>query len=153
MVRGVIRLERWMIRFHGSRGRVGRARAITVKPQQLPFVCAVGSTVYKVQGETLQAMVVMDWKSQQRVVNKPQQTYLLVSRVTSRHALVALTPFTDELAEWSKPPASALNEEERLCRLSDATLETFQLSQAADAAATAMEAGISARTAFASPGH
>jgi len=43
----------------------GQPRSITVKPQQLPFVCAVGSTVYKVQGETLQSMVVMDWKSAQ----------------------------------------------------------------------------------------
>jgi hypothetical protein len=115
----------------------GRSRSITVKPQQLPFVCAVGSTVYKVQGETLQSMVVMDWRSKQRVVNKPQQTYLLVSRVTSRHALVALTPFTNELAAWSKPPASALNEEERLRHLSDVTLEAFQQSLAADEASTA----------------
>jgi hypothetical protein len=131
----------------------GRARAITVKPQQLPFVCAVGSTVYKVQGETLQSMVVMDWKSKQRVVNKPQQTYLLVSRVTSRHALVALTPFTEELAAWSKPPAHALHEEERLCRLSDVTLETFHQTRTADAAATSVAANLPARTTFAPPEH
>jgi hypothetical protein len=75
----------------------GQPRSITVKPQQLPFVCAVGSTVYKVQGETLQSMVVMDWKSSQRVVNKPQQTYILVSRVTSRNALIALRLLPESL--------------------------------------------------------
>lgn len=107
----------------------GRVRAITVKLQQLPFVCAIGSTVIKVQGETLQSMVVMDWKSKQRVVNKPQQSYLLVSRVTSRDALIALTPFTEELATLSKPPETALHEERRLCRLSDVTLKKFQQSR------------------------
>jgi hypothetical protein len=107
----------------------GQPRAITVKPQQLPFVCAVGSTVYKVQGEMLNAMVVMDWRSKQRVVNKPQQTYLLVSRVTSRDAFFPLNPFTEELAAWSKPPASALHEENRLNRLNSATLESFHASQ------------------------
>jgi hypothetical protein len=81
-------------------------------------------------------MVVMDWKSAQRSVNKPQQTYLLVSRVTSRNALVALTPFTQELAAWSKPPASALTEEERLNHLSDVTLAMFQSSTAVNAAAS-----------------
>ncbi|ETP28454.1 hypothetical protein F442_22251 [Phytophthora nicotianae P10297] len=73
-------------------------------------------------------MVVMNWRSKQRIVNKPQQTYLLVSRVTSRNALVALAPFTDELAAWSKPPTTAINEEVRLNHLSDATLATFQSS-------------------------
>jgi hypothetical protein len=131
----------------------GSARSITVKPQQLPFVCAVGSTVYKVQGETLQSMVVMNWKSQQRIVNKPQQTYLLVSRVTSRHALIALIPFTNELAAWSKPPASALNEEQRLCCLSDVTLETFQQSRAANTATTAVEADRRPPHPLAFPGH
>jgi hypothetical protein len=106
----------------------GSPRAITVKPQQLLFVCAVGSTVYKVQGETLHAMVVMDWRSKHHIVNKPQQTYLLVSRVTSRLAFIALHPLTSELAAWSKPPASALREEVRLNRLSDATLAEFHSS-------------------------
>ncbi|KAE9346931.1 hypothetical protein PR003_g7197 [Phytophthora rubi] len=107
----------------------GQPRAITVKPQQLPFVCAVGSTVYKVQGETLNTMVVMDWRSKQRVMNIPQQTYLLVSRVTSRNAFFALNPFTEKLAVWSKLAASALHEENRLSRLSNATLESFHVSQ------------------------
>ncbi|ETN14529.1 hypothetical protein PPTG_07564 [Phytophthora nicotianae INRA-310] len=128
----------------------GRTRAITVKPQQLPFVCAIGSTVYKVQGETLHSMVVMDWKSKQSAVNKPQQTYLLVSRVTSRDALLALNPFTNDLAAWSKPPAPALNEEERLCRLSNITLKKFQQSLSANATTTTTETGLPDNAAFGS---
>lgn len=93
-------------------------------------------------------MVVMDWKFKQSVVNKPQQSYLLVSRVTSRHALLALKPFTDDLAAWSKPPASALNEEERLCRLSNITLERFQQSLSANATTTTTETGLPDNTAF-----
>ncbi|OWY92170.1 LOW QUALITY PROTEIN: hypothetical protein PHMEG_00038937, partial [Phytophthora megakarya] len=67
-----------------------------------------GSTVYKVQGETLQSMIVMDWKSTQALVNKPQPTYLLVPRVTTRKGLIALAPMTKKLVEWSKPPEHAL---------------------------------------------
>jgi hypothetical protein len=109
----------------------GQPRSITVRPQQFPFVCAVGSTVYKVQGETLQSMVVMDWKSNQAVVNKPQQTYLLVSRVTTRNGLIALKPFTAKLASWSKPPTHALEEEERLNNMSDFLLASFYMPVAA----------------------
>ncbi|KAE8976811.1 hypothetical protein PR001_g25312 [Phytophthora rubi] len=104
----------------------GQRWSVTVRPQQLPFVSAVGSTVYKVQGETLDSMVVIDWRSKLNMVNKPQQTYLLVSRVTSGHAFVALNPFTEELAAWSKPPASSLNEENRLNEMSNATLASIQ---------------------------
>jgi hypothetical protein len=33
-------------------------------------VCAVGSTIYKVQGEVLNAMVVTEWCSQTATANK-----------------------------------------------------------------------------------
>jgi len=72
-------------------------------------------------------MVVMDWKSNQAVVNKPQQTYLLVSRVTTRNGLIALKPFTAMLAAWSKPPTHALEEEERLNNISDLLLASFHM--------------------------
>ncbi|ETI54988.1 hypothetical protein L917_02079 [Phytophthora nicotianae] len=81
----------------------------------------------------------MDWKSTQRVVNKQQQTYLLVSRVTSRHAFSTLTPFTPELAAWSKPPANALNEEKRLNHLSNVALATFQSSLSTQVGMNVME--------------
>ena len=42
-------------------------RSRSFKIEQFPFACATGSTVYKVQGETLQFMVVVDWKSNRGV--------------------------------------------------------------------------------------
>ncbi|OWZ18810.1 hypothetical protein PHMEG_0007035 [Phytophthora megakarya] len=104
----------------------GQRRYLEVKLQQFPFVCAVGSTVYKVQGETLQSMVVVDWKSTNNLINKPQQSYLLVSRVTSRNAFHTLTLFTPKLVKWSKPPANALAEETRLNELSAVTIAGLQ---------------------------
>ncbi|ETM97200.1 hypothetical protein PPTG_25040 [Phytophthora nicotianae INRA-310] len=74
----------------------GVKRHLAVKLQQLPIVSAVGSTIYKVQGETLHSMVVVDWKSPVALVNKPQQAYLLVSRVVSRHAFATLSLFTND---------------------------------------------------------
>lgn len=103
----------------------GTPRSLEVKIQQFPFVCSVGSTAYKVQGETLNALVVLDWKSSVSFVNKPQQNYLLVSRVTSRHALLAMKTFTQEIADWSKPPQDALDEEDRLLAMSEQTIRDF----------------------------
>ncbi|KAF1776747.1 hypothetical protein GQ600_24049 [Phytophthora cactorum] len=77
-------------------------------PQQFPFVCSIGSTAYKAQGDTLDSLVVVDWKSSVSFANKPQQNYLLVSRVASRHALLAMQPFTKEIARWSRPPKMRL---------------------------------------------
>jgi hypothetical protein len=57
----------------------GQRRSVTERPQQLPFICPVGSTVYKVQGDTLDPTVTMDWRSKLSAVNRSQQPYLLVS--------------------------------------------------------------------------
>ncbi|ETO59069.1 hypothetical protein F444_22555, partial [Phytophthora nicotianae P1976] len=109
----------------------GQRRYVEVKLQQFPFVCAVGSTVYKVQGETLDAMVVVDWTSSNHLINKPQQCYLLVSRVTSRNAFYSLTPLTSKLAKWAKPPQTTLDEDKRLNVLSARTLQRNAVAKAA----------------------
>jgi hypothetical protein len=104
----------------------GEKRYLSVQLQQLPIASAVGSTIYKVQGETLQSMVVVDWKSPVALVNKPQQTYLLVSRVVFRYAFATIKPFTTQLAHWSRPPPAALREEARLQQLSAFSLQSVQ---------------------------
>jgi len=119
----------------------GQRRYLEVKPQQFPFVCAVGSTVYKVQGETLQSMVVVDWTSTNNIINKPQQSYLLVSRVTSRNAFLSLSPFTAKLAKWSKPPQNALDEEKRLTDLSNLTLAAYPRFASTGFASTSTSSG------------
>jgi hypothetical protein len=66
----------------------GAPRSLSLRIQQFPLVCAVSSTVYKVQGETLDSMVVPEWRSKSAVANKKEQPYLLVSRVTTRDAFL-----------------------------------------------------------------
>ncbi|ETL98697.1 hypothetical protein L917_04291 [Phytophthora nicotianae] len=78
-------------------------------------------------GEYVGMALTLYWQSSQGVINKPQQTYLLVSRVTTRQGLIAMAPITAKLAAWSKPPRRALQEEERLQHLSDITLAGFHL--------------------------
>ncbi|ETL45469.1 hypothetical protein L914_04395 [Phytophthora nicotianae] len=78
------------------------------------------------------------WQSSQGVINKPQQTYLPVSRVTTRQGLIAMAPITAKLAAWSKPPRRALQEEERLQHLSDITLAGFHLPVTANVVDSSM---------------
>jgi hypothetical protein len=102
--------------------RSGIPRSLSVRVEQFPLVCPVSSTVYKVQGEMLSNMVVTEWRSENRVTNKRQQPYLLVSRVTSREAFRTLRPLTADIIKWARPPSEALEEERRLRQLSDNTL-------------------------------
>jgi len=108
--------------------RLCNPRSLSVRIEQFPMVCAVASTVYKVQGETLNNMVVTEWRSQNRLTNKRQQPYLLVSRVTSRNAVRALAPLTSDIISWANPPKDALVEEERLQRLSEATMSRLSIA-------------------------
>jgi hypothetical protein len=96
----------------------GEKRTLTVKPKQLPMVCAVASTVYKVQGETLTSMVVADWKAEWKpgypVHNKPEQAYITLSRVVNRDSFVTLKPFTKAHANYFKPKLATMVEDKRL---------------------------------------
>jgi hypothetical protein len=101
----------------------GMPRSLSVRIEQFPLVCAISSTVYKVQGETLDNMIVAEWRSESRLANKREQPYLLVSRVTSRNAFRTLCPLTEDIIKWAHPAAEALAEESRLQRLSEKTLQ------------------------------
>ena len=96
----------------------GEKRSRRLRLTQLPFVCAAGSTVYKVQGETLTSMVVADWKAISRPgVRKPnqrQQAYIVVSRVTQRSAFAAMKPLTMQETRWFTPEEACLEEDKRL---------------------------------------
>jgi hypothetical protein len=91
--------------------RTGMPRTLSVRIEQFPMVCAVSSTVYKVQGDILDNMVVTEWRSENRVANKREQPYLLVSRVTSRYAFRTLCPLTEEIVRWARPSQATLDEE------------------------------------------
>ncbi|OWZ07249.1 hypothetical protein PHMEG_00020379 [Phytophthora megakarya] len=100
----------------------GVPRSLNVRMEQFPLVCAVSSTVYKVQGDTLESMVVTEWRSDGVFANKREQPYLLVSRVTSRLAFATVEPLTNDIVSWAHPPLAALYEEARLERLSNDTI-------------------------------
>ena len=110
--------------------RDGSKRELKVKIQQFPFVSATASTVYKVQGETLTSMVIVDWKAGRRGgVDKREQAYLMLSRVVKRTGLLILKPFTRELASWYKPPEHSLREEERLLAESARCVAAFKQTE------------------------
>jgi hypothetical protein len=93
-------------------------RQIQLRITQLPFVSAIASTIYKVQGETLTSMVIADWKCTViRRANKPQQGYILLSRPTSRNGLIILRPLTKYLTQYFRPPQEAIDEDNRLQQL------------------------------------
>ncbi|KAG6965128.1 hypothetical protein JG688_00007399 [Phytophthora aleatoria] len=79
----------------------GVPRALSVRIQQFPLVCAVSSTAYKVQAKTLEGIVVTEWKFKSALANKREQPYLFVSRATSRNAFATLAPLTDVITKWA----------------------------------------------------
>ena len=90
-----------------------------LKITQLPIIPCSASTAYKLQGETLESEVIVDWKSEQGIINKRQQAYLMLSRCTTRNALITLNKFTDYLVKWFVPEQDVLEEDDRLKRLSE----------------------------------
>ena len=84
---------------------------------QLPIIPCSASTAYKLQGETLNSEVIVDWKSEVSIINRRQQAYLMLSRCTTREALIILHPFTKGLAEWFVPDQDVLNVDDNLKRL------------------------------------
>lgn len=103
----------------------GHPRTLKCKIRQFPFVCCVGVTAYKLQGATLPSLAVPDWKPAAARANRPEQAYIYVSRVRTREGLHILKPFTRALADWSRPRPEAIEEENRLKKLSEATEQWF----------------------------
>ncbi|GMF31578.1 unnamed protein product [Phytophthora lilii] len=104
----------------------GVPRSLSLRIQQFPLVCAVASTVYKVEGENLNAMVETEWRSKNKFANKREQPCLLVSRVTARSAFRTLQPMTQDIIAWARPPQLSLDEEARLEQLSCQTIASIE---------------------------
>ena len=88
-----------------------------LKITQLPIIPCSASTAYKLQGETLNSEVIVDWKSEVSIINRRQQAYLMLSRCTTREALITLHLFTEGLAEWFVPDQDVLDVDDNLKRL------------------------------------
>ncbi|RHZ08501.1 hypothetical protein DYB31_015316, partial [Aphanomyces astaci] len=102
-------------------GPGGSKRTLKLNLQQLPFVNAIASTIYKIQGETMESLVVADWKARgskvNKVVNTCQQGYIAISRLTKRDGFSALKPLTNECIRYFQPSSDTIAENLRLEKL------------------------------------
>ncbi|ETV67908.1 hypothetical protein H257_16030 [Aphanomyces astaci] len=102
-------------------GPGGSKRTLKLNLQQLPFVNAIASTIYKIQGETMESLVVADWKARgskfNKVVNTCQQGYIAISRLTKRDGFSALKPITNECIRYFQPSSDTIAENLRLEKL------------------------------------
>lgn len=76
-------------------------------------------------------MFVVDWKSRVHGANKRQRPYLMVSRIVKREGFVWMKPLTGTIASLSKPPTTAIDEDNRLRAESDKILSRFYTRNAA----------------------
>jgi len=88
-----------------------------IKITQLPIIPCSTSTAYKSQEETLESEVVVDWKSEKRIINKRQQAYLMLNRCRTRDALITLNQFSKYLAQWLVPDNEVLEGEDKRLKL------------------------------------
>ncbi|KAH9106593.1 hypothetical protein AeMF1_017846 [Aphanomyces euteiches] len=99
-------------------GPGGTKRSIKLRLNQFPFVNAIASTVYKIQGETMESLVVADRKAKSsrynKAVNTCQQGYIAISRLTKRDGFSALQPLTDECIRYFRPSQETILEGVRL---------------------------------------
>jgi hypothetical protein len=91
---------------------------------QFPIINAISVTTYKVQGDSLAAMVVSNWRANSRA-DKPEQGYLLVSRALTRYGFLCLEPLTIADTLYFRPSDHCLEEDIRLNLLSDTTEANF----------------------------
>ena len=109
----------------------GEKRKVRIGPTQLPFVNAIASTVYKVQGETLTSLVVANFCSQSRPghpkKNQWQQAYIILSRVVNRKAIALLKPFKKEFAKLFRPDNAVLKEDQELHKLCNKFLSSDEV--------------------------
>ena len=111
------------------RGSSSKERSIkNLKITQLPIIPCSASTAYKLQGETLNSEVIVDWKSEMSIINRRQQAYLMLSRCTTREALITLNPFTDYLAKWFVPDQDVLHADNRLKTLHNILMKKMEIN-------------------------
>ena len=111
------------------RGSSSKERSIkNLKITQLPIIPCSASTAYKLQGETLNSEVIVDWKSEMSIINRRQQAYLMLSRCTTREALITLNPFTDYVAEWFVPDQDVLHADNRSKTLHNILMKKMEIN-------------------------
>jgi hypothetical protein len=99
---------------------------IPISVVQSPLVSAASVSVYKIQGDTLDAMIIGNWRAPRK--NPAAQAYVTVSRVRSRFSFAVLKEFTDDDATIFAPSAATLAEDDRLERICNEFVAQFRRS-------------------------
>jgi hypothetical protein len=92
--------------------------------EQFPLVCAIASSVYKIQGDSLESFIVANWRSKTRADQK-QQGYVIVSRALTRSSFVALEPLLEDDIKYFVPSEHFLDEDARLMSKSCECTQNF----------------------------
>jgi len=95
-----------------------------IKITTFPVVHGIALSTYKVQGDTLNAMVIANWRSNTSA-DKPEQGYVMVSCCKTRQNLLILEPLTMNACNYFNPKEYVLNEDVRLSELSLSTINNF----------------------------
>jgi predicted nucleotidyltransferase len=111
-------------------GRDDLPREVSVKLCQFPIVSSVACTMYKIQGETVDSLVVANWKAKYN--SCPQQAYICVSRVTKGDDFCSMDLFTEKHKQSFKPPIHTHIEDKRLRILSASFLNSFNIKEMFD---------------------
>eukprot|EP00121_Abeoforma_whisleri_P013083 Awhi_evm2s12079 len=104
----------------------------TVKIKQFPITPSTACTIYKVQGVTSKRLVCLDWKSKYDVVNKRENGYLIVSRVTNRNDFLTIFPLTKHLCDSFQPTKACKLDDDRLRNLGARTLHRLHTTYTYD---------------------
>jgi hypothetical protein len=102
-----------------------KKRSAKIKITQFPLVSAVASSIYKIQGDTLEAGIIGQWRSS-TAADHPHQAYVQISRFPTPENFTIMYPFTQEDAAYFKPKQDALDEEERLIKLAEKYTADFK---------------------------
>jgi hypothetical protein len=93
------------------------SKSLTVKLTQFPLVPTSAITVHKVQGQSLDHVIVTKWRDPKMVSQYPMTAYVTLSRVRTLAGLYITQPLTKADCAFFVPPRAVIDELERLDKL------------------------------------
>lgn len=92
-------------------------KSLTVKLSQFPLVPTSAITVHKVQGQSMDRVIVTKWRDPKMVSQYPMTAYVALSRVRTLAGLYITHLLTKADCEFFVPPLAVIDELERLDKL------------------------------------
>jgi ATP-dependent exoDNAse (exonuclease V) alpha subunit len=93
------------------------SKSLTVKLTQFPLVPTSAVTVHKVQGQSLDRVIVTKWLDPKMVSQYPMTAYVTLSRVRTLAGLYITQPLSKADCAFFVPPLAVIDELERLDKL------------------------------------